>query len=237
MYKRTEGIVLTTRTYAEADLIVNYLTKDYGIISVYAKSPRKVKSRFGSSLEPLTYSKIAFIGKEQSNLPRLVQADILTPFQKLRECYRTFTKVSEIVRLTMKLIPEGQPMKTLFPLMLNTLKVLERRPENRIPLIYYKVKLLSISGFSPMIDRCARCNGSADKFYFSEGSTLCSNCIDTAEEHMEITKALKNLYLFLWRSNPDVLSRIKIDRDLENRLEELITSHINYTVDISTVGY
>jgi DNA repair protein RecO (recombination protein O) len=232
MYKRTEGIVLTTRTYAEADLIVSYLTKDYGIITVYAKSPRKVGSRFGSSLEPLTHSRIAFIGKEQSNLPRLIQSDIINSFQSLRESYNTFIKVSEAIRLTMRLIPEGQPVRMLFYFLLNTLRALERAPESRISIIYYKVKLLSLSGFSPMIDRCARCSGSADKFYFSEGSTLCAHCIDDSKEYMEITRALKNLYLFLLKSEPEVLNRVKIDYSLENRLEELITSHINYTVDI-----
>ena len=47
MLQRTEGIVLRTTPYGEADLIVTYLTKDHGIIKVFAKSPRKIKSRFG----------------------------------------------------------------------------------------------------------------------------------------------------------------------------------------------
>ena len=56
MLQRTEGIVLKTNPFGEADLIVTYLTRDYGILKTFAKSPRKIKSRFGSSLEPLTYS-------------------------------------------------------------------------------------------------------------------------------------------------------------------------------------
>jgi len=63
MLKRTEGIVLKTNPFGEADLIVTCLSKDYGILKTFAKSPRKIKSRFGSSLEPLTHSKISFWGK------------------------------------------------------------------------------------------------------------------------------------------------------------------------------
>ena len=79
MLHRTEGIVLKGAPYGEADLIVAFLTLDFGLMSAFAKSPRKTKSRFGSSLEPLTHSKIAFWGKEDSKLPRLTQADIIEP--------------------------------------------------------------------------------------------------------------------------------------------------------------
>ncbi len=58
MLKRTEGIVLRTIPFGEADLIVTYLTPDFGIIKLFAKSPRKTKSRFGSSLEPLSLVKV-----------------------------------------------------------------------------------------------------------------------------------------------------------------------------------
>ena len=50
MLHRTEGIVLKNFPYGEADLFVTYLTPDMGIIKTFAKSPRKTKSRFGSSL-------------------------------------------------------------------------------------------------------------------------------------------------------------------------------------------
>ena len=48
MLRRTEGIVLRTFPFGEADLIVTFLTADFGLIKVFAKSPRKIKSRFGS---------------------------------------------------------------------------------------------------------------------------------------------------------------------------------------------
>ncbi len=95
MLKRTEGIVLRTIPFGEADLIVTYLTPDFGIIKLFAKSPRKIKSRFGSSLEPLTHSKIAFWGKEDTALPRLTQSDILHPFHSIRDSLDCFSKVND----------------------------------------------------------------------------------------------------------------------------------------------
>ena len=111
MLKRTEGIVLKTIPFGEADLIVTYLTYDFGLIKAFAKSPRKIKSRFGSSLEPLTYSKISFWGKEDANLPRLTQSDIILPFKSIRERLDCFLKASEIIELTVNTLPEHEANK------------------------------------------------------------------------------------------------------------------------------
>ena len=111
MLRRTEGIVLRTVPFGEADLIVTFLTPDYGSMKVFAKSPRKIRSRFGSSLEPLTCSVISFWGKEDAPLPRLTQSDILHSFQTLREEFSSFLKLSEILELILSFLPKGTQTK------------------------------------------------------------------------------------------------------------------------------
>ncbi|KJU85595.1 Recombination protein O, RecO, partial [Candidatus Magnetobacterium bavaricum] len=101
MLHRTEGIVLNSFPYGEADLIVSFFTIDHGVVRVFAKGPRKTKSRFGSALEPLTYSRMAFWARENTTLPRLTQADIIYPYQKLKEEFGCFQRVSELVEMTL----------------------------------------------------------------------------------------------------------------------------------------
>ncbi|MEW6214704.1 MAG: DNA repair protein RecO [Nitrospirota bacterium] len=128
MLKRTEGIVLKTTPFGEADLIVTYLTLDFGLLKAFAKGPRKIKSRFGSSLEPFTHSRISFWGKEDTTLPRLTQSDIIYSFQTIRDTLSCFLKVSEIAELTMHFIPERDVNKKVFSLLLNTLHDIENNP-------------------------------------------------------------------------------------------------------------
>src|SRR4030043_951476 len=125
MLRRTEGIVLRTIPFGEADLIVTYLTPDFGLLKTFAKSPRKIKSRFGSSLEPLTCSNISFWGKEDSSLPRLVQSDIVHPFHSLRSSLKSFLKVSEIFELTLNFVPERDANSRVYSLLMNTLRFME----------------------------------------------------------------------------------------------------------------
>jgi DNA repair protein RecO (recombination protein O) len=125
MLRRTEGVVLRTIPFGEADLIVTYLTPDFGLLKVFAKSPRKIKSRFGSSLEPLTQSRISFWGKEDADLPRLTQSDIIHPFHVIRDDLNCFLKVSEIMELTLCFIPERDANKKVYLLLLRTLQTIE----------------------------------------------------------------------------------------------------------------
>ncbi|NOZ25985.1 MAG: DNA repair protein RecO [Nitrospirae bacterium] len=230
MLKKTTGIVLRNRPHLDADLIVTYLTPCCGVLSLYAKSPRKVGSRFGSSLEPLTYARIGYFGKEQAALPRLTQSDIVKPFSILREDTTAFIRISEALELTLRLLPEREPNRTAFPLLLNLLASLEQEPGNPLHLTFYKLRLLSIAGFAPRVGRCTRCGKTAGRFYFSDGSTLCSACAGPAGGFMELSPPVQSVYNYLLRTGPETVKRLRLTDEVLAGLEALINSHINYTV-------
>src|SRR3990172_3174884 len=167
MLHRTEAIVLKTVPFSEADLIVTFLSLDWGVLKTFAKSPRKVTSRFGSSLEPLTYSKISFWGKEDADLPRLTQSDIIKPFQSIRERFESFLRVTELIELTLNLLPEREPNGEVFRLLRGTLDTIDgdlggasERQGNLLErlAVCYKVKLLDLMGYGPSLDGGARCS-------------------------------------------------------------------------------
>jgi DNA repair protein RecO (recombination protein O) len=220
MLKRTEGIVLKTFPFGEADLIVTYLTPDYGIIKLFAKSPRKIKSRFGSSLEPLTRSRISFWGKEETALPRLTQSDIIHPFQSVRNSLNCFLRVSEIIELTISFMPERDTNSEAYPLLLDTLRNIENNlaepPSVKIPLCrpfikegggglkgksgspyrdlllsHYKIKFLELVGFAPNLDVCGRCTKKGHHFYISQGSILCEPCAKGETARADIGPPIK----------------------------------------------
>ncbi len=148
MLQRTEGVVLRNIPFGEADLIVTYLTPDFGLLKLFAKSPRKIKSRFGSSLEPLTRTRISFWGKEDTALPRLTQSDIIHPFHLIRDTLNCFLKVSEIIELTISFIPERDANKKVYSLLLNTLHDIEN-DQNRTNMSYRDTKDNGSNPLSP----------------------------------------------------------------------------------------
>jgi DNA repair protein RecO (recombination protein O) len=229
MLRTTEAIVLRNRPYLEADLIVSYLTRDLGIIEAFAKSPRKIGSRFGSSLEPLTYAKISLYGKEHANLPKITRSDIIKPFNQLRESINIYLKISEILELTLRMLPVREKNNEVFCLLLNILSFLEEN-HNSLYIIYYKLKLLEHTGFAPVLRGCIRCGDETDRFYLPDGAMLCRDCADTSERFIVFDRSVYNLYQYLSKIEPVILKRIKVDERLLIVLEELIDAHINYNV-------
>ncbi len=174
---RTEGIVLRTQKYGEADLIVTYLTSDKGIINAFAKSSRKTKSRFGSSLEPLTHANISLWGKEQS-MPKITQSDIINSFQQLRESYDDYINLSKLAEIIISLIPEAIPNKRVFTFFLSILELIRSSGEKSKCSLFLiaQIRLLAITGYAPGLKGCGKCGKKSNSFYPDIGTILCGKC-------------------------------------------------------------
>lgn len=232
MLNRTKGIVLRTTPFGEADLIVKFLTPQYGIIGTFAKSPRKTKSRFGSSLEPLTHCQISFWGREDTNLPRLTQADIIETNQELRETLKVFSSASKMADFTLRLLPEGLPNEKAYMLLRDSLRMARENPSmSEFISLAYLVKIVDISGYGPSLV-CSRCGREANGFYTSEGSVVCNGCIENGkylrEKSMPLSAGTIRLYetLRLWQL--EKIPRIKPSLVLIKEIERLLTKHIEY---------
>ena len=64
----TEGLVLKSYGLAEADKIVVLLTEKQGLVRGVAKGAKRLKSRFGGGLEPLTVVQTEYHQKDEREL-------------------------------------------------------------------------------------------------------------------------------------------------------------------------
>lgn len=235
MIKKTEAIVLKNVSFADADLIVTYLTKEYGVLKLFAKSPKKIKSRFGSSLEPLTYSNIAFLGKENTSLPRLIQSDIIINFQSLREDFSSLMKINEMLELCTIFLPERVPNGEIFTLLLTTLLRLEEKYNVDLYNLIYKIKFLEISGFLPNIEVCGKCGNrvkgdfKTQSFLVKDSSIICDSCLNNSQEQVLIlSNGTLKFFKSLLKWDYTLIKRVKASENLMRELTDLINSHIAY---------
>ncbi len=230
MLHRTEGIVLKTKEYGEADLIVTFLTKDFGLIHTFAKSPRKTRSRFGSSLEPLSHVRLSFWGKENTSLPRLTQSDIITSFQGIRESYDCFLRISELLEIILICLPERDISHNAFGFFLMALGEVESGCLNPLLLLAMKIKLLKITGFVPKLSGCARCGASGRTFYFSDGAVICDDCSTSGGDMQNLSPGAIRLYDCLTKWTLEKMSRVKPNDVLIIELTSVIDSHVKYYI-------
>ncbi len=228
MLHRTEGIVLKTSLFHEADLIVTYLTKDYGLLKVFAKSPRKIKSRFGSSLEPLTHSWISFWGKQDAALPKLTQADIIHSFESLRSSLHSFLMISEFIELTMNFLAERDVNRKAYALFLSTMCSLEKEHATNLISLFYKIKFLDIVGFLPKLDACGRCGDAGEIFYISHGTILCKKCSGGAVSSYRLSKGGMKFYAHLLSWELPYLTRLKPAEAIVTEISSLVDEHMKF---------
>ncbi len=261
MLTSTEGIVLKTQKYAEADLIVTYLTLKKGIIKAFAKSPRKTKSRFGSSLEPLTHAKITLMGKEQT-MPRIIQSDIIKSFHRLREDLQDYIHISKLIEILLSLTPENIPAKKFFLFFLNIMNLLEmlnppfpplskggeggfinkgervRFSEQKQKKAFYiisQIHLLKILGYAPRLKGCGKCGVKTYAFYPNLGTTLCRKCIaEQAGKNITPVKITDKIIKFYSHCSEWPLhasTRLRPPGEILSALSNLLEEHTNYLLN------
>src|SRR5207244_13366670 len=73
----TEALILRTYTLKEADKICVFLARDAGKLRGVAHGARRLRSRYGASLEPFTEVAITYFQKENRELVSISNCEIL----------------------------------------------------------------------------------------------------------------------------------------------------------------
>ena len=185
MLYKTEGIVLKSMEYEEADKIVTIYTKDYGKITAIAKGVRKTKSKFGSSLEILTHS--VFLFYKGRNIDIVSQTEILESFFSTSKEVIKFAFATNCVEIVNKLTEEREINIGLFNLLKEVLHYLRETNDPKLLTLSFKWQTMSILGYRPSLNHCCRCNKSTEdpkEMYFNirEGGLVCNNCISEDKE-------------------------------------------------------
>jgi DNA repair protein RecO (recombination protein O) len=175
---RDEGVVLRTIKLGEADRIVTILTQGHGKVRAVAKGVRRTTSRFGARLEPT--SRVALQCYRGRELDVVTQAESLETHRPLREQYVLFTHAVPMLEAVDQVAQEHEPNPALYRMLTGALRTLAQRASPMVtPAFFWK--LLSLEGFHPMLDGCARCGVPGDDvaliaFDLEEGGTLCDAC-------------------------------------------------------------
>ena len=190
LYKE-QGIVLRAHKLGEADKIVSVLTQGSGKVRAVAKGIRKTTSKFGARLEPT--SRVAVQCYKGRELDIVTQAETLDAHRALREDYALLTRAIPMLEAVDQVGQEREPNPSLYRMLTGALHTLV---VTRNPLVTpaFFWKLLSLEGFHPVLDECARCGEAPDPadapgsasagtrerelvaFDLGEGGMVCRSC-------------------------------------------------------------
>ena len=155
--RESEAIILRTYPLGEGDRLVSFLSRSEGRIRGVASGARKPKSRFGASLEPLSYVRIWFYERETRQLVRVSQCELIESFLGAQRSYNASVAFGLMAEISEGVLPEHEPSDTMFRLLLATCRAMKSTDFIALPIGYFTLWTVRLSGWLPALDRCTAC--------------------------------------------------------------------------------
>ncbi len=178
--RETEAIVLRTYRLGEADKIVSLFTRQLGRLRAVAAGAQRTKSRYGGTLEPLSYVRLWVFERENRDLQRLNAVELLESFFAMQKDYRLQVAAQYLAEATERTLPEREINERAFRLLMAVLRGLKGTGEIDRSLVYFNYWLARLGGFLPDFDRCMACGRALgeESGYYGAGSEglLCVDC-------------------------------------------------------------
>jgi DNA repair protein RecO (recombination protein O) len=229
-----QAFVLRTYNFAEADKVCVLLTHRDGKIRGIAHGARKMRSRFGSSLEPLTEVNVTYYQKEGRELVSISNAEIVrSHFEEASSSVEAAAAMSYISDLISEFVPDHEPNETVFRLVRATLDALGDGSDAVALVRYFEVWLLKLAGFFPDLKRYADCeketSASDTLFLTPEGMQRCGEC--TGERGMRIGPGLRAALTRMLAEAPARFAANPIPQEQLERLGEIDYQIIRHALE------
>src|SRR5438046_754390 len=154
----TDGLVIKSYNLAEADRIVVFLTRDHGVIRGVAKGAKRLKSKFGSGLEPFSVVHLSYFQKDAVELVSIQKAELVRSYFASAGNPDFLQKFSYLSDLLAAFSPPHDPNETLYRMACACLEATAAQPDGLGSIgVYFELWLLRLAGYLPDWTRCDEC--------------------------------------------------------------------------------
>ncbi|MEO8648066.1 MAG: DNA repair protein RecO [Acidobacteriota bacterium] len=219
----SECIILKAYNLAEADRIVVFISREHGVLRGVAKGVKRLKSKFGSSLEPFSVVTMSYRLKEERELVSIEYAELMhSYFAEAAEpqFLSTFSYAGDLI---LQMTAPNDPSENLFRMFKACLESGAETDGSLAPLrLYMELWLLRLSGYSPdwtSCESCRRAFGSTDPAFLRGDLAInCAACKRTSGSVI-IEPSVRRLFADALRLSPrDFMSDL---RNSEPEVEQL----------------
>lgn len=176
----TESLVLRSYNLAEADRIVVFFTREHGIVRGVARGAKRLKSRFGSTLEPFSTVNLSYFQKEDRELVSVQSVELAYSRFDSASNPTSLETYSYIADLLIALLPPHDPSETVYRM---TKACLDAASSDSTSLaavrLYFELWLLRLVGYLPSWAACFECGREIIEGVVSvrpDYSLVCSGC-------------------------------------------------------------
>lgn len=190
----TDCLIIREKSIGDNDKLLTVLSRELGVISVYATGAKSIKSKKGAATSLLSYSSLTL--KKKGDFFRVTEASVIEVFFKTGEDIEALSLAQYFCELAINHAPsdDSSDSEQVLRLFLNALYFLAERKRN-IHLIkaIVELRLLSIIGYMPNLVACKKClKYENDIMYFDtvEGFIYCNVCASFQNGYAAINNTL-----------------------------------------------
>jgi DNA repair protein RecO (recombination protein O) len=154
----SESLVLRSYNLAEADRIIVFFTRDHGIVRGVAKGAKRLKSRFGSTLEPFSTVNLTFFQKEDRELVSVQNVELTQSRFREASDPEFLHTYSYLASLLTAMVPPHDPNETTYRMAKACLDADVNGREGLAAVrLYFELWLLRLGGYLPDWTKCGEC--------------------------------------------------------------------------------
>jgi DNA repair protein RecO (recombination protein O) len=228
---KSEGLVLSHVDAGETDRIITVLSPHHGKLRAIVRGARRVSSRLGGHVEPLTYVTLQLV--HGRNMLVVGQVRMEYSFRRLREDLVALSYALEAMRMVDYFVQEGEENLQAFKLLIAFLRRCETARFLSMPYLAFQWKLLAMAGYRPILDACVVCGAHGDLVGFSaiQGGTVCTSCGPLQPGSRSVSRGTLMLMRSLDRLPYERACELKYDARVAPEVQALLSWYLRHVTD------
>lgn len=194
---KTKGIIIAENHMGDFDKMVTLLTPN-GKIGCSAKGARRPKSQLMAGTQFLCFGDYMLF--KGSNTYTLNSCETIEVFYPIRIDLDKLQYASLITKIIQDVTDENQNTYKILQLYLNTLYVIaETEMDLEWIVAIFKLRLLCLLGFTPIVKNCAACKTEESLTHFSlkENGFKCAHCAKQDTGAIQISESTKKAIQYI----------------------------------------
>ena len=236
----TESLVIKSYNLGDADRIVVFLTRDHGVVRGVAKGAKRLKSKFGSGLEPFSIVKLEYFQKDAVELVSIQRIELLQSNFTAASNPDFLQKFSYLGDLLIMLSPPHDPNETLYRMVKACIETAAADPATLLSVgVYFELWLLRLAGYMPDWSKCDECGRMFDKVEDTSVRAnfhlMCADCRKSSGRSIDAPRRV--MALAARRLSPDEFAKLTADKSEDlNYLSGVLKQMLSQSIGREVVG-
>jgi len=242
---KAKALILKGYKLGEYDKILKMYSQHQGVLSGVAKGARRTKSRFGARLE--LFNLVDLEMASGRSLDIITQAEIIESFKNISSDFNKFVFCELIVKTILKTQTEtSEPCESLFKLIYICFREINAAENEDVAALkkimcFFIGKFLSVTGYSPLLDSCSRCNANLKEAFALPGrkipvsvrlgGILCSNCASGLEGNTELSPKSFRFLTDVFKLKIEDIRDMEVDHSALKKVYRFLENYIIYHTD------